>query len=103
MRTLLAATIQHLRKFGHALILRTKYSPQGVLEQVDDKGAAGAGDKVDMIKNNINKSEDRPSTHLQKWQLRQCKKQNKEKEKCEKEFERENFNWEKHLMLWLSE
>lgn len=36
---------------------------------------------------------------LTKWQLAACKANGKSKLKCLKENERENFNWEKHLMM----
>eukprot|EP00392_Amoebophrya_sp_AT5.2_P001716 g1718.t1 len=65
---LLAATLQHLRRFGHGLILRTEFTPQ-------------------------------EDAHLQGWEKRHCASQNKTEAACTKEFERDNFTWEKYLML----
>jgi len=36
---------------------------------------------------------------LTPWQLEACTKANKNTEECGMEYERENFNWEKHLLL----
>jgi len=36
---------------------------------------------------------------LTPWQLERCAKENKNTEACGMEYERENLNWEKHLML----
>jgi len=36
---------------------------------------------------------------LVKWELDYCKSQMKALDQCRKDFERENFNWEKHMML----
>jgi len=36
---------------------------------------------------------------LTPWQLERCTKENQNTEACGTEYERENFNWEKHLML----
>jgi len=36
---------------------------------------------------------------LTSWQLETCSNNHKNREDCEEEFERENFNWEKHLMM----
>lgn len=92
--TLLGGTMQHLRKFGHGLILRTEWTDQTpVLDQsivMEEKFKPAKGEK----------------THLQGWELKQCtiehEKQKKEftVDRCETDFQRENFNWEKHLMLW---
>jgi len=36
---------------------------------------------------------------LTSWQLAACSNDQKNRDDCQKEFERENFNWEKHLMM----
>ncbi|CAD7950843.1 unnamed protein product [Amoebophrya sp. A120] len=67
--TMLAASLQHLRRFGHGLILRPDFTPQ-----------------LD-------------GTHLQAWQKKACDREKKDERQCMKDMQRENFNWEKHLML----
>jgi len=63
LRAILAANREHARKFGHALIVRSRPTEPQVTA----------------------------------WQKRQCNK--KSPEVCRKDNERENYNWEKHLML----
>lgn len=46
-----------------------------------------------------------PETHLQAWEIEICKIEQPKRgieysfKQCEVDFQRENFNWEKHLML----
>ncbi|CAD7922148.1 unnamed protein product [Amoebophrya sp. A25] len=79
-RTLLAATLQHLRQWGHGLVARTQFTDQ-------------------RQQSTSSEGRERTRSHLQDWQRYQCSEQKKSAEQCEKDFQRENFNWEKHLML----
>lgn len=36
---------------------------------------------------------------LTKWQMRDCERKGRSAQWCEREWERENINWEKHLMM----
>lgn len=87
-KTILKANIKHLHARGHGLVVRTKLTP--VLKDIVlRKGESELHDK----------------TPLTGWEVKMCEKEYSTANqvelliKCQKRFERENANWEKHLML----